>query len=59
MTFIVHCLDHLSIDRIDNNKWYEKGNIALCCSYVNRMKNDTSLEIFKEYIHDINNFLIL
>ena len=24
MTFKIHCTNHISIDRIDNNKWYEK-----------------------------------
>ena len=57
MTFKVHCLNHISVDRIDNNKWYEKGNIALCCSFVNKMKNNITLDEFKSFIKDINNKL--
>lgn len=30
----------LTIDRIDNNKGYEVGNIALCCQLCNSIKND-------------------
>ena len=57
MTFKVHCLNHISVDRIDNNKWYEKGNISLCCSFVNKMKNNITLDEFKSFIKDINNKL--
>ena len=57
MTFKIHCTNHISIDRIDNNKWYEKGNIALCCTFVNKMKNDITLDEFKGFIKDINNTL--
>ena len=57
MTFKIHCLNHISVDRIDNTKWYEKGNIALCCSFVNKMKNDITLDEFKLFIKDINNTL--
>jgi len=30
----------LSIDRIDNKKGYEKGNMVLACMRCNRIKND-------------------
>lgn len=30
----------MSIDRIDNNKGYEQGNIACCCQRCNEVKND-------------------
>lgn len=59
MTFKIHCLNHISVDRIDNNKWYEKGNIAFCCSFVNKMKNDITLEEFKLFVKDINSTLNL
>jgi hypothetical protein len=36
----------LSIDRIDNNRGYEKGNIVLCCNIVNTMKNSVPVHVF-------------
>ena len=39
----------LEIDRKDNNKGYEKGNLALCCCRCNTIKSDffTEEEMFK------------
>lgn len=34
----------LSIDKIDPNKYYELGNIALCCFDCNIIKNNKSAE---------------
>lgn len=39
--------DSLSIDRIDSSKGYTLTNVVLCCSIVNTMKMDHSLEDFK------------
>lgn len=36
----------VSIDRIDSNKGYLKGNIVLCCSIINQMKLDLNKETF-------------
>jgi len=44
----------LSIDRIDPDKGYIKGNIVLCCDAVNTMKNNMSLDKFKTFIKIIN-----
>lgn len=38
----------MTVDRIDSSKGYIEGNIALCCSLVNRMKQNMSLIEFKE-----------
>lgn len=38
-----------SIDRIDNNKGYIKGNIQLVCFRINIMKNVLSLEDLIKY----------
>ncbi len=36
----------VSIDRIDSEKGYTKGNVVLCTAAINRMKNDHSMETF-------------
>lgn len=35
-----------SLDRLDPNKGYVKGNVAWCVYYINRMKNDLSYTEF-------------
>ena len=42
-----------SIDRIDSNVGYIKGNIVITTNRVNAMKNDMSTEEFKKLISDI------
>jgi hypothetical protein len=32
-------INAVSIDRIDPNKGYVEGNVVLCCTFINRMKN--------------------
>ena len=44
----------LSCDRLDNNRGYEKGNIVLCCTIANKMKNILSLEEFYKICKDIS-----
>lgn len=38
------------VDRVDNNKGYEKLNIAACCWNCNRAKSNQSLSEFKEWM---------
>jgi hypothetical protein len=37
----------LSVDKIIPNKGYRKGNVVLCCNWINTMKNNASLETLK------------
>ena len=48
----------ISIDRIDSDKGYIEGNIVLTTAYINIMKNDLSINKFKEIISQIANNLI-
>lgn len=34
----------MTVDRKNSNKGYVKGNVVLCCSIVNRMKQNLSLQ---------------
>jgi hypothetical protein len=36
--------ESVSVDRVDSSKGYMKNNVVLCCVYVNRMKNDRSVD---------------
>ena len=36
-----------TMDRIDNRKGYDVGNIMLCCDYINRMRGDMPLPKFR------------
>lgn len=46
---------HNGLDRIDNTKGYETGNVVPCCYYCNVAKNDSSVEEFLERIRKIYN----
>jgi hypothetical protein len=48
--FIVSC------DRLISSQWYEKNNIILCCSVVNRMKWNLSVDEFILLCKDVFNF---
>jgi hypothetical protein len=39
----------VSLDRMDSTKGYVKGNVALCCEIVNRMKQELSCDDFVSY----------
>ena len=54
MSFITNSREKISIDRIDSNKWYEKGNVVLCCWTANNLKQDLTMEEFKDWIKSIN-----
>ncbi|MFA5748314.1 MAG: hypothetical protein WC872_04375 [Candidatus Absconditabacterales bacterium] len=43
----------LSCDRLDNNRGYEKGNVVLCCTIANKMKNTLSKKEFYQICKDI------
>lgn len=45
----------ISIDRIDSNKGYTKGNVVLCCWIINRIKLNLSVEEFIKYCSLVSN----
>jgi hypothetical protein len=38
----------MTVDRIDSSKGYVEGNVVLCCSIINRMKQNLTLQELKE-----------
>lgn len=42
------------LDRIDNNKGYEFGNVVACCGICNRAKDIMSLDEFKDWINKVH-----
>lgn len=40
----------LSVDRVDNNKGYIKGNVVLSCSRANSIKSNQSIKEFKSWM---------
>lgn len=44
-----------TIDRIDSSKGYEKGNVCICTYIVNTMKNNLTIDQFKDIITKIYN----
>ncbi len=55
MKFHIGFEDSVSIDRINSSIGYLKGNIALCQSKVNIMKNDATIEELLIFCEDILN----
>jgi hypothetical protein len=49
--------ESIGIDRVDSNAGYIVGNVVPCCEECNIMKQDLSLEKFKEHITKIYNNL--
>ena len=53
-------LTNPTLDRIDSNKGYIKGNVVICTEIANIMKNDLTIDEFKEQIkllyNNMNNF---
>lgn len=45
--------DHASVDRIDNNKGYVKGNVVVISRLANSMKNEASFEQLKMFSENI------
>ena len=44
-----------TIDRIDSTKGYVKGNVCICTFFVNMMKNNATIDQFKDIITKIYN----
>ena len=45
----------IGIDRVDNTRGYELGNIVPCCSLCNYMKRDFTVDIFLEHCRKVSN----
>lgn len=43
----------VSCDRLDNDRWYERSNVVLCCTIANKMKNIMSEKEFYKVCADI------
>ena len=41
---------NISVDRINNNKDYEIGNIIFCCGKCNDTKNQVTLDLCKNIL---------
>jgi len=50
MTFERYCENVVSVDRIDSNRGYVKGNIHLTTWWANKMKMDLTLDDFKRKV---------
>lgn len=44
----------ISCDRLDNSIWYKEGNVVLCCTIANKMKNILSQDEFYQICRDIS-----
>jgi len=44
----------VSCDRLDNDRWYERSNVVLCCTIANKMKNIMSEKEFYQICRDIS-----
>lgn len=53
------CPDRISIDRIDSNIGYKKGNIVLSSWTANNLKQDLSIDEFKSIVKDIYNTIVV
>jgi hypothetical protein len=42
--------DTLSVDRLDSNRGYEIGNVALCCNAINKMKGNSTIEEIEYFL---------
>ncbi len=41
------------VDRVDNTKPYEIGNIVTCCKYCNAMKSKLGVDLFLQHVQRI------
>lgn len=48
----------MTIDRINPEKGYIEGNVVLCCSIVNKIKQDLSLEELLQICDQIKNHVV-
>jgi hypothetical protein len=53
LTLEAHKLNTISLDRVDSSKDYIEGNVVFCCSMVNKMKNNLSVEQFVNFCEKI------
>jgi hypothetical protein len=51
-------LKYNGVDRIDNNRGYEKNNVVSCCKYCNCAKNTMSVIEFRNWVISIYNKFI-
>jgi hypothetical protein len=49
LTLKRHQPNTVSLDRIDSSKGYIKGNVVLCCSIINFMKQEFDVKDFVDY----------
>lgn len=59
LTFEINKDNTISLDRLNNNKGYEKDNVVFCCGFINYMKNDLSYEKFISTCKKISNYSIV
>lgn len=43
----------ISLDRMDSSIGYTKKNVVLCCCFLNYMKSNFDMEIFKNFLQKI------
>ncbi len=43
----------ISLDRVDSDKGYIKGNVVLCAASINLGKRDHNVEVFKAFLLDV------
>ena len=48
---------YTGIDRVDSSKGYTKENSVSCCWMCNNMKNNTNVDVFKNHIKKIYEFI--
>ena len=48
-------IETMSVDRLNSNIGYNRGNIVITHNYINLMKNDLDIETFKKFIKNIYN----
>lgn len=51
-----HVKTNASIDRIDNEKGYDKGNVQLVCRWVNQTRGNMSIKEFIEWCEGISEY---
>lgn len=46
----------MTIDRVDSSRGYVKGNVVLCCSIINKMKQNLTIEELINWCDLIKNY---